>query len=284
MKTIIIASNNTHKAKEIKSILSLDGCEFLTLREAGIDVDPDESAKTYLGNARIKAKAVVDAWHALASVRSMSCEDVLNGRDDNLDDEREPSDAKRGSEASCELRGVAQDRVERDFRDVYVLADDSGLEVDALSGGPGVHSARYAGEDASDADNNAKLLRELDGVAERNRGARFVCQLVMLRVEAQIDSSDGETRQCANGEQAKCGGVNSTQDAVGEITARGTFEGRIAFSESGAGGFGYDPLFLPKFCNYERSAAELSPDEKNAVSHRACALHQLREKLVASGW
>lgn len=130
-----------------------------------------------------------------------------------------------------------------------VLADDSGLEVDALDGAPGVHSARYAGEPCDDAANNAKLLDALSDVADEARTARFVCQLVFL------------------------------DENGNEVDARGTVEGRIANEAHGENGFGYDPLFLPEVFGFERSLGEAKPEEKNAVSHRGNALRELRAKL-----
>jgi XTP/dITP diphosphohydrolase len=129
------------------------------------------------------------------------------------------------------------------------LADDSGLEVDALSGRPGVRSARYAGESASDEDNNALLLRELLGVPARRRTARYRCVLVLVR-----DAND-----CA------------------PLVARGSWEGRIAERAAGDGGFGYDPLFLPD--GQQGSAAQLPPEVKNLLSHRGKALAALVARL-----
>lgn len=129
------------------------------------------------------------------------------------------------------------------------LADDSGLVVDALDGAPGVYSARYAGVHGDDAANNDKLLRELDGVADEARTARFVCSLAFV-------DEDG-THLCASG----------------------TIEGRIARGLSGEGGFGYDPLFLPDEFDGTKSLAEVTQDEKNAISHRGNALRALKEKL-----
>ena len=134
-------------------------------------------------------------------------------------------------------------------RFVAVLADDSGLEVDALDGAPGVFSARYAGPDGDDAANNAKLLAELAAVPDAERTARFVCTLVF------IDEDGAET------------------------VARGTIEGRIGREERGDHGFGYDPLFLPDVFEDGRTLAEALPEEKNAVSHRGNALRELRAKL-----
>ncbi len=129
------------------------------------------------------------------------------------------------------------------------LADDSGLEVDALDGAPGVFSSRFAGPCATDAENNARLLLALADVAEAQRTARFRCTIVFI----------GE-------------------DGV-ETVANGTCEGRIGFEPRGEGGFGYDPLFLPD-ATPGRAMAELSLAEKNAISHRGAALRDLRRQLA----
>ena len=196
MTTVLIASNNAHKATEIAEALDFPGWEFKTLKQVGVSSDPAEDAETFLGNARIKAHAAQQASGGMP-----------------------------------------------------VLADDSGLEVDALDGAPGVHSARYAGEPCDDAANNAKLLDALSDVADEARMARFVCQLVFL------------------------------DENGNEVDARGTVEGRIAHEAHGENGFGYDPLFLPEVFGFERSLGEAKPEEKNAVSHRGNALRELRAKL-----
>jgi XTP/dITP diphosphohydrolase len=134
------------------------------------------------------------------------------------------------------------------------LADDSGLEVDALGGRPGVWSARYAGATASDDDNNARLLAELDGVPLARRGARYRCVLVLVRA-----ADDGAP-----------------------LTACGSWEGRIATRRAGSGGFGYDPLFIPE--GHEVTVAELPVALKNAQSHRAKALAALVGQLERGAW
>ena len=122
-----------------------------------------------------------------------------------------------------------------------VIADDSGLLVDALEGAPGVHSHRFAGEGATDADRNAKLLELLDGVPAEKRTARFECVLCYV-------------------------------DAAGETHFfSGTCEGRIGTAPAGENGFGYDPLF----CVGDRTMAQMTEEEKNQVSHRANALAEL---------
>jgi XTP/dITP diphosphohydrolase len=130
------------------------------------------------------------------------------------------------------------------------LADDSGIEVDALGGRPGVRSARYAGEYASDTDNLNLLLRELAGVPAGQRRARYRCVLVFVRAAADPDP----------------------------IVTEGVWEGRVLTAPCGAGGFGYDPLFQPEGC--ELSAAQLPPAQKNAISHRAQALRALLAALT----
>lgn len=125
------------------------------------------------------------------------------------------------------------------------IADDSGLEVDALGGRPGIHSARYAGPAASDEDNNARLLLELAGVPDAARTARYRCAVVYVR-----DAEDPSPVVC-----------------------EAAWEGRIGIAGRGAGGFGYDPLFL--VAGDTRTAAELPAGEKNRVSHRGQALARL---------
>lgn len=140
----------------------------------------------------------------------------------------------------------------------YILADDSGLEVDALGGAPGVHSARFAaidrhdGGNSPDLDNNAKLLRLLANVPAEQRTARFRCVLALGRVAPQSASQGRPEIQLFDG----------------------TCEGRIDFAPRGQNGFGYDPLFLPT--GFDRSFAELGEAVKNKISHRARALEQLR--------
>ena len=137
------------------------------------------------------------------------------------------------------------------YRDAFghaALADDSGLEVDALGGRPGVYSSRYAGPEATDADNNALLLREIADVPAEERTARFRSVIVL------VDEEGAET------------------------VAAGACEGRIGFEPHGTGGFGYDPLFRPDAAP-GRAMAELTLAEKNAISHRGAALRALKAAL-----
>jgi len=134
------------------------------------------------------------------------------------------------------------------------LADDSGLEVDALGGRPGVFSARFAGEGASDDQNTRQLLAELEEVPEGFRQARYQCVIVWVR---------------SVGDQTP-------------LVAHGTWEGRIGHAPRGHGGFGYDPVFIP--AGERRTAAELPLAEKNALSHRAQALRALVAMLGKAGY
>ena len=129
------------------------------------------------------------------------------------------------------------------------IADDSGLEVDALAGAPGIYSARYAGENASDAENVEKLLRELSARREptEERSARFRCVIALAWSERLLD------------------------------TFEGVIEGNIVHPPRGTAGFGYDPVFQPT--GFEQTFAEMSPDMKNKISHRAQAIAALREGL-----
>lgn len=138
------------------------------------------------------------------------------------------------------------------------LADDSGIEVDALHGGPGVRTRRYAGEDATDEDNNRKLLGALDGLPPARRGARYVCVLALA-----LPTDTGPR-----------GGLRLT-------FARGTLRGRIAATPKGAGGFGYDPIFEPwTEPPGGRTLGEWSAEAKNEISHRAAAARNMRRHLA----
>ena len=193
MNTIIFATSNQNKMKEIREILNDIDVEILSMKEAGIDADIIEDGKTFEENALIKARAI------------------------------------------------------RDLSGCIVLADDSGLEVDALNKEPGIYSARYMGEDTSYRIKNANLIERLNGVPDEKRTARFVCAVAAA-------FPDGSVK-----------------------TVRGTMEGRIGYEEKGENGFGYDPIFyLPE---YGCTSAELSMEEKNKISHRGKALRAIKEEL-----
>ena len=131
--------------------------------------------------------------------------------------------------------------------DCIVLADDSGLEIDYLNKEPGIYSARYMGEDTSYDIKNADLLRRMEGVEEKLRTARFVCAIAAIMPDGEV------------------------------LTTLGTIEGRIGYEPKGENGFGYDPIFyLPE---YGCTSAELTEEEKNAISHRGRALQAMRAEL-----
>lgn len=127
------------------------------------------------------------------------------------------------------------------------IADDSGLETDALNGAPGVYSARFSGEDATDASNNEKLLQMMADVPDAERGARFVSVVTLCYPDGTV------------------------------LAARGECPGTILRELRGDGGFGYDPLFLPE--GFDRTYAQITAEEKNSISHRARALEGLKKQL-----
>lgn len=214
MTTLVAATNNAKKLKEIMEILDAiaPGVEVLTARDIGLG-EPEETGDTFQANALIKAEAAY----------------ALTG-------------------------GIC-------------LADDSGLEVDALGGAPGVYSARYAGPGASDADNNAKLLAALAGVPAVERTARYRCAIALIVPPALA----------ARVRQARP--VETARGIAYAIEVDGACEGRVVETPAGAGGFGYDPYML-----YEPAGltfAELPAEQKHAVSHRGKALRALAPHLAA---
>lgn len=189
--TFVLASNNKDKLNELRDILSGFGLDVISQREAGLELEADETGETFYDNALIKARAAAE------------------------------------------------------YTGMPAIADDSGLMVDALGGGPGVRSKRYGGEGLSDSDRNALLLKNLEGTEQRD--ARFVSCIVCFFPNGDIVSAQGECH------------------------------GEILRSPRGSGGFGYDPVFLVK--GGDKSMAELAPAEKNAVSHRGNALRAFEKKL-----
>jgi XTP/dITP diphosphohydrolase len=232
MKTLVIATRNAHKVGEIRAILG-DGFRYLTLSDYPEAPEVVEDAGTFGGNATKKAVALAK-WL---------------GRTGGF----EPDGAANTTGGRCDQ--------------MLVLADDSGLEVDALNGAPGVHSARFAALDTGKpgnsptAENNAKLLRLLGDLPLDRRTARFRCVLALTPVPRP--EPEGASPVC------------DAQEA--ELQAElfdGKCEGRIVFAARGRGGFGYDPLFMPS--GYEQTFGELSEEVKNQLSHRAGALEKAR--------
>ena len=150
--------------------------------------------------------------------------------------------------SSFEENAVIKARTIMEHTGELVLADDSGLEIDYLNGEPGIYSARYMGEDTSYHIKNNNLISRLEGVEDEKRTARFVCVIAAAFPDGEI------------------------------LTVRDTVEGRIGYEEKGENGFGYDHIFyLPE---YGKSSAQLSPEEKNRISHRGKALRKMKEELL----
>ena len=180
--------------------------------------------------------------HKLEEIRSIlggAFEQILSLREAGIEHETVEDGATFAENAAKKAREIAE------ISGCCALADDSGLCVDALSGAPGIYSARFAGEHGNDAANRCKLLEEMEGVS--NRAAHFTCAMALARPDGEI------------------------------LTAEGYVFGEIALEEAGENGFGYDPLFyLPELgC----TMAQLPPEKKNAISHRHNALQAMLEKL-----
>lgn len=195
MRTILLATGNPDKARELKTMLGAD-FEVQTMKDVGIDIDIIEDGQTYEANALIKVRAL---------------QPLVKGKD------------------------------------LIIMGDDSGLSVDCLNGAPGIYSARYAGEEATYADNNKKLLKEMADVPEANRGAAFITVIAMILPDGR------------------------------ELCCEGLVRGKIAFDYCGVGGFGYDPLFIHEASG--RCYGDMTKAEKNRLSHRAVAIAKARELL-----
>lgn len=175
--------------------------------------------------------------HKLQEIRALLPGVTILGTD-AYPDVPDPEEDGTTFEANAAIKALAWAKA----TGLTALADDSGLEVDALGGAPGIHSARYAGVHGDTAANNAKLLRELEGVEPAKRTARFVCALALAQPDGTVK------------------------------TLRGTCEGTILASGNGANGFGYDPLFVPQ--GYTESFGQLPDAVKAQLSHRAKAFQQ----------
>ncbi len=214
-RTLVVATGNAHKIREIGAMLAPLGVTVTTARELGVP-DVPETGETFEDNAVIKAVSGFG-----------------------------------GTGHAC-------------------LADDSGLEVDALAGAPGVRSARYAGEPSDDANNNRKLIAALADVPRERRGARFVSAIALV-LPADLAARVGEGAWHRRA-------VPEHPEATAFVV-RGTVPGRIVDAPRGAGGFGYDPHFF-----YEpagRTFAELAAEDKHAISHRGNAMAALKALFEA---
>jgi XTP/dITP diphosphohydrolase len=212
--TLLLASANQGKLRELRTILAGLPVELVGLAEAGLGDPPEveETGDTFLENALLKARAYA-GWSGLAAV-----------------------------------------------------ADDSGLEVDALGGAPGVRSARYAGQGASDQANLDRLLAAMAGVPPERRTARFRCVAVLV-------------------DPGGAGGSGGLKERSGsppegrEWHAEASWEGRLLEAPRGSGGFGYDPVFLPD--GWELTSAQVDQATKDAASHRGKAFRALRPAIEA---
>ena len=170
--------------------------------------------------------------------------DIVSMKDAGIQAEIEENGSTYEENALIKARAVAAFAEAGDI----VMADDSGLEIDHLNREPGIYSARYLGENTSYRVKNQNLIERLTGVLDEERTARFVCAIAAVLPDGR------------------------------EFTSRGVIEGRIGYEEKGTGGFGYDPIFqVPEL---GKSTAELTEDEKNAVSHRGRALRAMKEELI----
>ena len=179
---------------------------------------------------------------------------------DDIEETGETFEDNSYLKASVIMDMIADDPALSRYLDSPVIADDSGLMVDALGGRPGVYSARYAGEGCTYDDNNTKLLAELEGVPEADRTARFVTVITLI-----YPDSNGAPAEAVE------------KDGRFVLTARGECEGVIAAEKRGSEGFGYDPVFVP--AGYDSTFAQLGTDLKNTISHRARALAELERLL-----
>jgi XTP/dITP diphosphohydrolase len=230
MTRLLIATRNEHKVSEILAILGLT-FGYSSLKDFPRSPEVVEDAASFAGNATKKAVELAK-W--------------LSRTQDAAEKVKSPNDR------------------------LFVLADDSGLEVEALGGAPGVHSARFAALDtgqagnSATADNNAKLLRLLQNVPLERRTARFKCVLALTPV-LSVEASNASPVCFAD------------EFEVQTQLFEGVCEGSLGFELRGLAGFGYDPLFFPK--GYDRTFGELSEHVKNQLSHRARALALLRKAL-----
>ncbi len=228
---LVIATRNAHKVDEIRAVLG-DRFVFHTLRDFPAAPEVAETGATFEANARLKSESLA-TW--------------LRGNAPETDG----AAAATASSAPW-----------------YVLADDSGLEVDALGGAPGVQSARFASPEfglegnAPDGANNAKLLRLLAATPADQRTARFRCVLALTRI-GTVDQASGS--------------ASPTQDATRTRFFSGACEGKIGFVPKGSHGFGYDPLFVPD--GFSESLAQLGDATKNRISHRSKALNAFQAQF-----
>ena len=236
---IVFATGNADKVREIREIIQDPEASVYSMKELGISSDPEETGTTFEENARIKARAVADI--------------LLENPARYLQDLSTP---------------------------IAVLSDDSGLVVDALGGAPGIYSARSLGRDTSYTEKMNYILSELKDKTGDERSARFVCACAAVLLPAPesaaseataLDPTDHEGAALAPADH------EGAAPEVREIVVTETMEGQIADHIAGEHGFGYDPVFyLPE---YGKTSAELTDEEKNAISHRGKAFRAMTDRL-----
>jgi non-canonical purine NTP pyrophosphatase (RdgB/HAM1 family) len=251
---IIVGSGNSHKIREIQEILADVGqVRCVPFHELEDLPDIDENGRTFAENAALKARLLAQYLFARRGMRASGRHTAVDSEDTRS---LEKLSAERARERHAGFRGAGSGRMAmvtgdkprlRPF-DVLVMADDSGIVVDSLGGQPGVHSARYSGRHGDDDANNAKLLRELEGIPTERRTARFVCAMSLATPTGVL------------------------------FTVEGKVEGKIAKACEGRSGFGYDPLFY--YPPFDKTFGQIEAAQKNRVSHRAEALKQFRERLL----
>ncbi len=211
------------------------------------------------GTARSRLLVATRSAHKLRELRDLL--GPLSTRLVSLDDAGIPGDAIEDGD-TFESNAAKKARFFAALSGLPTLADDSGLEVDALGGGPGVRTRRYAGEDATDEENNVKLLRELAGLPPERRAARYRCALALALPEAA-----------------------GPRGGVPVRFSHGTLEGRIAAEPRGNGGFGYDPIFEPVAERPGgRTLGEWTAEAKNGISHRGRAARRMHAILAELGF
>ncbi len=204
---------------------------------------------------------------------------ILEGLDVQLTTLEEFGDVPETVEdgATLEANALKKAREVRDFTGRTALADDTGLEVDALDGAPGIRAARYAGEGASYDDNCDKLLSALEGVPQAKRTAKFRTVIAVA-----LESNDADKLNTLLSSRPHAAGTRrDAEETIDALVSEGILPGRITEEKHGSGGFGYDPVFFDP--NSGRTLAEMSPAEKNTISHRYRALIEMRELLLRLG-
>jgi non-canonical purine NTP pyrophosphatase (RdgB/HAM1 family) len=249
---IVVGTNNRHKVKEISQILhGIEGVELIALSAFSGVPEIVEDASTFAGNAQKKAFELARLLVLTDRVGFANQSTTQNDDDEETDFEALSAERYRSISTRRRKITLTPEHVPRAEKpqnlDLLVMADDSGLEVDALGGAPGVQSARYAGRHGDDASNNRQLLKNLKGVPAGKRKARFVCEIALASPQGIL------------------------------LTVRGTVEGLVMEEPRGKGGFGYDPLFY--YPPLGKTFGELSAEEKNKISHRSKALAKFKAEL-----